>query len=72
VAYFCNFQNIAHSKQSPIGQKFAQSGYPGMDPSDFQGFREKKPGRLPVLIRSKKDVVPVAHFQRIFVPTKKR
>jgi hypothetical protein len=29
VGNFCNFRKTARSKQSPKGQKFAQSGHPG-------------------------------------------
>jgi hypothetical protein len=28
MVYFCNFKETAHSKQLPIGRKFAQSGHP--------------------------------------------
>jgi hypothetical protein len=31
VVYFCNFQKMPKSKQSPLGRKFAQSGHPGCD-----------------------------------------
>jgi hypothetical protein len=29
MGYFCNFQKTFQSKQSPNGQKFAESGHPG-------------------------------------------
>jgi hypothetical protein len=29
VGYFCHFQKNVHSKQTPVGQKFNQSGHPG-------------------------------------------
>jgi hypothetical protein len=45
VGHFCNIQETAQSKQSPIGLKFAQSGHPARD---IQLFPNKKKTRATV------------------------
>jgi hypothetical protein len=37
MGYFCNFPVIVHSKESPIGRKFAQSGHSDYRQGDQSG-----------------------------------